>query len=360
VETETSGSVLDGIIGNSAAMRALSALVLKVAPHDCTVLICGESGTGKELIARSIKTTSKRASGPFVTVNCGAMPETLTEALLFGHERGSFTGASSDKRGLFEAANGGTIFLDEVGEMPLPIQVKLLRALQEREIVRLGSTKSIRVDVRVVAATNRDLKALIAEGSFRQDLYYRIATFAVYAPPLRERQEDIPLLVHYFLDKLYGANLHRPPALVESDAMDLLARYDWPGNVRELENVINRLVVVAGQSGITLGDVENVLRAELGSQSGFCAESGPDAPREKKLVLPSNTAELSEDETIRAYMRRVKLDVFTAAVSQYPDKTAAAERLGLTKETLRRQMRYLRQVAARSTSRAANDQETYE
>jgi transcriptional regulator with PAS, ATPase and Fis domain len=133
---------LDGIIGQSAAMRTLSALVLKVAPHDCTVLICGESGTGKELIARAIKTNSKRASGPFVTVNCGAMPETLTEALLFGHERGSFTGASSDKRGLFEAANGGTIFLDEVGEMPLPIQVKLLRALQEREIVRLGSTKS--------------------------------------------------------------------------------------------------------------------------------------------------------------------------------------------------------------------------
>ncbi len=357
---ETSGRVLDGIIGHSAAMQALSGLVLKVAPHDCTVLICGESGTGKELIARSIKTNSKRASGPFVTVNCGAMPETLTEALLFGHERGSFTGASSDRRGLFEAANGGTIFLDEIGEMPLSIQVKLLRALQEREIVRLGATKPLKVDVRVVAATNRDLKGLIAEGSFRQDLYYRIATFAVYAPPLRERREDIPLLVHYFLEKLCGANSHRTPATVERDAMDLLASYDWPGNVRELENVINRLVVVAGQSVIKIGDVETVLRAELSSQSSFCAECSPVAPQEKKLVLPSNTAELSEDETIRTYMRRVKLDVFTAAVSQYPDKTAAAERLGLTKETLRRQMRYLRQVAARSTSRPMNDRETYE
>jgi DNA-binding NtrC family response regulator len=197
-------------------------------------------------------------------------------------------------------------------------------------------------------------------GGFRQDLYYRIATFAVHAPPLRERREDIPLLVHYFLAKLCGANLHRLPATVDRDAMDLLASYDWPGNVRELENVINRLVVVAGQSGITLGDVETVLRVELGEQSSVCAEYSADVRREKKLLLPSNTAELSEDETIRAYMRRVKLDVFTAAVSQYPDKSAAAERLGLTKETLRRQMRYLRQVTARSTSRAANDQETYE
>ena len=354
---EGTATALDGIIGHSASMRALSALVLKVAPHDCTVLIRGESGTGKELIARSIKANSKRASGPFVTVNCGAMPETLTEALLFGHERGSFTGASSDKRGLFEAAHGGTIFLDEVGEMPLPIQVKLLRALQEREIVRLGATKPIKVDLRLVAATNRDLKRMISEGIFRQDLYYRIATFEVQVPPLRERREDIPHLAQYFLAKLSGTNLQQCPMPFDRDATDLLASYDWPGNVRELENVINRLVVVAGQSGIMLSDVETVLRDELSGQSSLSAGYSAQARQENRLVLPSNTAELSEDETIKAYMRRVKLDVFTAAVSQYPDKTAAAERLGLTKETLRRQMRYLRQVAARSTTCGPNDQE---
>jgi transcriptional regulator with PAS, ATPase and Fis domain len=285
------------------------------------------------------------------------MPEMLTEALLFGHERGSFTGASSDKRGLFEAANGGTIFLDEIGEMPLSIQVKLLRALQEKEIVRLGATKPIKVDVRVVAATNRDLKSLIAESQFRQDLYYRIATFAVHVPSLRERREDIPLLVHYFLTKPSGCDSSAPAATIERAAMDLLARYDWPGNVRELENVVNRLVVVAGQSGITIRDVEGVLRAELTGESSGAAEHSTSTPSESKLILPPKTAELSEDETIRAYMRRVKLDVFTAAVSQYPNKTAAAERLGLTKETLRRQMRYLRQMSARSATGAPNDQE---
>jgi transcriptional regulator with PAS, ATPase and Fis domain len=343
-------------------MRALADLVLKVAPHDCTVLICGESGTGKELIARSIKANSKRAGGAFVTVNCGAMPETLTEALLFGHERGSFTGASSDKRGLFEAAHGGTIFLDEIGEMPMSVQVKLLRALQEKEVVRLGSTKPVKVDVRVVAATNRDLKSLIAEGQFRQDLYYRIATFEVQVPPLRERRDDIPRLVHHFLAKLSPADSSQRPAIVEANAMDLLASYDWPGNVRELENVINRLVVVAGDSPITLGDVQAVLGAESSPTPGvsptgdlLARARGTNGHGETKLVLPPNTGELSEDETIRAYMRRVKLDVFTAAVSQYPDKTAAAERLGLTKETLRRQMRYLRQAMARSAGGAAND-----
>jgi transcriptional regulator with PAS, ATPase and Fis domain len=319
-------------------MRSLAELVVKVAPHDCTVLICGESGTGKELIARSIKTNSKRPSGPFVTVNCVAMPETLTEALLFGHERGSFTGASSDRRGLFEAANGGTIFLDEIGEMPLSIQVKLLRALQEREIVRMGATKPIKVDVRVVAATNRDLKGLIAEGHFRQDLYYRIATFAVDVLPLRERREDIPILVDYFLTKLSGCDSSSQPGSVERAAMDLLASHDWPGNARELENVVNRLVVLAGEPGITVREVEGVLRAELTGRLSVPAQHSANTRSESKLILPPKTAELSEDETIRAYMRRVNLDVFAAAVSQYPNKTAAAERLGLTKETLRRQM----------------------
>jgi transcriptional regulator with GAF, ATPase, and Fis domain len=347
---------LDGIIGHSAPMQASTTLVLKVAPHDCTVLICGESGTGKELIARAIKANSRRSNGPFVTVNCGAMPETLTEALLFGHERGSFTGATSDRRGLFEAANGGTIFLDEVGEMPLSIQVKLLRALQEREIVRLGATKPLKVDVRVLAATNRDLKRLIAEGQFREDLYYRIATFRLQLPPLRERREDIATLVQHFLAKL-RLDPSAPSVHIEQAAEHLLANYDWPGNVRELENVVNQLVVIAAQAGITVRDVEAVLHSEIEASSVLRTACRTGTPSESKLVLPANIAQLSEDETIRSYMRRVKLYVFTAAVSQYPDKTAAAGRLGLTKETLRRQMRYLRQVSARSAAGAANGQE---
>jgi transcriptional regulator with PAS, ATPase and Fis domain len=226
-------------------MQELTTLVLKVAPHDCSVLIRGESGTGKELIARSIQGNSKRAKGPFVPLNCGAMPDTLIEAILFGHEKGSFTGASSDKRGLFETANGSTIFLDEIGEMPLSAQVKLLRALQEKEIVRVGAARQIKVDVRVVAATNRDLKSMIAEGRFRQDLYYRISTFEIQVASLRERRSDIPSLANHFLDKLSSLGGHPLPMTIEEDALHALRSYDWHGNVRELENVMNRLIVVA-------------------------------------------------------------------------------------------------------------------
>ena len=226
-------AALEGIIGHSSVMQELATLVLKVAPHDCTVLIHGESGTGKELIARSIQSNSKRASGPFVTLNCGAIPDTLTEAILFGHEKASFTGASTDKRGLFESANGGTIFLDEIGEMPLSMQVKLLRALQEREIVRLGATKPIKVDVRVIAATNRDLKGMIANGQFREDLFYRIATFEIALPPLRQRREDIPILVRHFLAKLSSQAHPEQPMTIEADALSSLASYDWVGDPQQ-------------------------------------------------------------------------------------------------------------------------------
>ena len=347
---------IDGIIGHSTVMQELTALVLKVAPHDCTVLIRGESGTGKELIARSIQENSKRAKGPFVPLNCGAMPDALAESILFGHEKGSFTGASSDKRGLFEAANGGTIFLDEIGEMPLPAQVKLLRALQEKEIVRVGATRHVKVDVRVLAATNRDLKSMIAEGRFRQDLYYRISTFEIQVAPLRERRADIPSLAHHFLDKLSSLGCQSPPMTIEEDALNSLASYDWRGNVRELENVMNRLIVVASTSTITRADVEKMLGIQP-APARVIALTDSNARAEAKLVLPPNTSELCEDETITAYMRRVKLDVFTAAITQYPSRTAAAQRLGLTKEALKRQLRYLRSATARSTTISTNDQE---
>jgi transcriptional regulator with PAS, ATPase and Fis domain len=336
-------------------MQELTTLVLKVAPHDCSVLIRGESGTGKELIARSIQDNSKRAKGPFVPLNCGAMPDALTEAILFGHEKGSFTGASSDKRGLFETANGGTIFLDEIGEMPLTAQVKLLRALQEKEIVRVGATRHVKVDVRVIAATNRDLKSMIAEGRFRQDLYYRISTFEIQVAPLRERRADIPSLAHHFLTKLSSPGSQPLPMTIEEDALNALASYDWHGNVRELENVINRLIVVASTSTITRADVENVLGIHRGP--AIVNAQTHASPRAEARVLRPSTAEVCEDETITAYMRRVKLDVLTAAITQYPNRTAAAQRLGLTKEALKRQLRYLRNATARSTTMSTNDQE---
>lgn len=350
-------AALDGIIGHSTAMQTLINLVLKVAPHDCTVPIRSESGTGKELIARSVQANSKRAKGPFVTLNCGAMPDALTEAILFGHEKGSFTGASSDKRGLFETAHCGTIFLDEIGEMPLSTQVKLLRALQEKEIVRVGATKQIKVDVRVIAATNRDLRSMISAGQFRQDLYYRIATFEIQVAPLRERRGDIPSLVLHFLNKLSRQTGLERVATIQDDALSLLSGYDWPGNVRELENVINRLIVIASESAITRADVESVIGGAGSTQLDLGTHGEAKPVTETRLVLAPSTAELSEDETIKAYIRRVKLDVLTAAITQYPNRTAAAERLGLTKEALKRQLQYLRRATSRSTTTATKGKE---
>jgi transcriptional regulator with PAS, ATPase and Fis domain len=348
---------LDGVIGHSAPIRALTNTVLKFARHDFAVLIRGESGTGKELIARSIQRNSKRAKGPFVTVNSGALPDSLTEALLFGYEKGSFTGASLDKRGLFEAANGGTLFLDEIGEMPLSTQVKLLRALQEREIVRLGAARPIAIDVRVVAATNRDLKRMMAEGQFREDLYYRISALEIQVPPLRDRREDIPALVHHILEKVSKMSEFERPVTIAEDAVNLLASCDWPGNVRELENTINRLIVIAKEPTITRADVQQVLGTNgLGTVDPVCA-SDSTATTETRLLLPSTTSELCEHETFKTYIRRVKLDVFAAAITQYPTKTAAAERLGLTKGALKRQLQYLRQTPTRCTTTTTKEQE---
>ena len=348
--------ILDGIIGHSSVMQGVTNLLLKVAPSDCTVLIHGESGTGKEIIARSIQRNSKRANGPFLTLNCGAIRDTLTEAILFGHEKGSFTGASSDKRGLFEAAHGGTIFLDELGEMPLSTQVKLLRALQEKEIVRVGATRPVKIDVRVIAATNRNLRDLMRVSQFRPDLYYRIATFEVKLPPLRERRVDIPSLVLHFLNKLGRPAGIQRPATVPEDALTLLVNYDWPGNVRELENVINRLIVLTGTSGITLSDVENVLGIDSGP-ANVNAVSCSSESAEATLMLPARAAEFYGDETFKSYLKRIKRYLLTAALAQYPTRTEAAARLGLTNDALKRQLRYLGRAAARSATTATNNQE---
>ncbi|MEK7879476.1 MAG: sigma-54 dependent transcriptional regulator, partial [candidate division NC10 bacterium] len=234
---------VEGIIGESGRMQEVLSLVRRVAPSDATVLIRGESGTGKELIAKAIHYASPRAAGPLVRVNCAALPESLMESELFGHEKGAFTGAVATRKGRFELADGGTLFLDEIGDLPLHLQVKLLRALQEREIERVGSSRPITANVRVLAATHRDLEALVREGRFRDDLYYRINVVTVTLPPLRERREDLPLFIEHFLRRFAEKNGKVIRGLTR-DAREALLRYDYPGNVREMENLIERAVVL--------------------------------------------------------------------------------------------------------------------
>jgi two-component system, NtrC family, response regulator PilR len=234
---------LDNIVGASPAMEKLKQTIRTVASTQSTVLIYGESGTGKELVARAVHTCSPRAAEPFVSINCGAFPETLLESELFGYVKGAFTGANQNKRGLFEVADGGTIFLDEIGEMNLTMQVKLLRVLQERCVRPVGGSDEIAIDVRVIAATNRDLERQVAESTFREDLYYRLSVIPVTVPPLRERREDLPLLVSHFLKKYLPAS-RKSIVRVKPDSLSALANYDWPGNVRQLENTIERAVAL--------------------------------------------------------------------------------------------------------------------
>jgi two-component system response regulator AtoC len=242
------------MIGRSPPMQEIFATIEKVADYKTSILVTGESGTGKELIARAIHYNSSRADKPLVTVNCGAIPEALLESELFGHKKGAFTDAIKDKRGLFQEAHGGSIFLDEIGELPRPLQVKLLRALQEEEIKRVGDTQSVNIDIRVLAATTKDLAEEVKHGRFRDDLYYRINVLHVVVPPLRKRSEDIPLLIQHFIEKIRD-RLHSEVDEVSPAAASALQRYDWPGNVRELENFIERAMVMASGRTIELTDL---------------------------------------------------------------------------------------------------------
>jgi len=250
------------MIGHSPAMQEIFATIEKVADYKTSVLVTGESGTGKELIARAIHYNSSRADKPLVTVNCGAIPETLLESELFGHKKGSFTDAIKDKRGLFQEAHGGSIFLDEIGELPRPLQVKLLRALQEEEIKRVGDTQSIKIDIRVMAATTKDLAEEVKGGRFRDDLYYRINVLHITVPPLRERPEDIAQLILHFIDKT-RKRLGSEMDGVSPAAGRALQAYSWPGNVRELENFIERAMVMAGGDTIELGDLPPALQSKV-------------------------------------------------------------------------------------------------
>ena len=304
----------EGIVGSSPALRAVLEQVRMVAGTDTTVLIGGETGTGKELIARAIHMQSHRRMRPFVKVNCAAIPAELLESELFGHEMGSFTGAVAQRIGRFESAHGGTLFLDEIGELPLHLQSKLLRAVQEQEFERVGGNRTIQVDVRIVAATNRDLKAMVEENRFRADLYYRLAVFLVRVPPLRERREDVPLLARYFVQK-YARRMDRHIESIQTDVLDALTNYDWPGNIRELQNVIERSLILSNGPELRLDAPEIIVR------SAPAVANGP----------ASNLAELSERARI--------LQVLKETRGQVGGPGGAASRLGLKRTTLQSRMR---------------------
>jgi len=304
------------IVGRSKPMVDVFQLIQAVSRSDATVLIRGSSGTGKELVAKAIHYGSPRAEGPFVAVNCSALPETLLESELFGHVRGAFTGATSDRRGLFEVAGGGSIFLDEIGDLTAPLQLRLLRVLQEKEIRRVGDSASRSVDVRVIAATNRDLEAAMQEGRFRDDLYYRICVIPVHLPDLKDRREDIPILATHFLKGL-AERAEKAPEGFEPAAMEALVSYDWPGNVRELENVIERAVTLGTARRISPDDLPVRLR---------------DAPPPPEVGLELEGFTLHEAEAKQ---------VVRAMEAAGGSKTKAARLLGIDRRTLYRKMEAL-------------------
>ena len=309
------------LLGDSAAMARVRALIEKLARGQAPVYIHGESGTGKELVARLVHELGPRAENPFVPVNCGAIPEQLMESEFFGHKKGSFTGAVHDKDGLFKAADGGTLFLDEVGDLPIPMQVKLLRAIQERTVRPVGSQTEMRVDVRILSATHRDLHGLVREGKFRQDLYYRLNVIELAVPNLRSRAEDIPVLAEFLCTKL-SATLGSPAPRLAADAIESLARYDFPGNVRELENILERAMTMCDGTEIHAADLQL-----------------PDNRGHERLDDLSSTAantSLSDNESLEEYLARVEESAIREALERtQQNKTAAAKLLGITFRALR-------------------------
>jgi len=313
-------SGISGLIGQGEKMQELYQFINQVAPTDAKVLILGESGTGKELVAKAIHFSSNRNSCPFVKVNCAALPENLLESELFGYEKGAFTGAVNRKLGRFELAHKGTIFLDEIGEISLATQVKLLRVLQEQEFERVGGTNTIKVDVRVIAATNKDLEKEVAEGRFREDLYYRLNVVSVFLPPLRERKEDIPLLVEHFLAKL-NKTMNKEVKEIVPEAWSLLKKYHWPGNVRELENALERAVVLTNGSLLHC----NVLpQAVCRQQSAKISESKPTSLREAEKQLIIQTLEETEgNRTKTAKILGISLQTLQYKLKEYQQECSS-------------------------------------
>jgi nitrogen regulation protein NR(I) len=322
------------LVGQSPAMRAIYDIVGKVADSPSTVLITGESGTGKELIAKALHRGSARRDKPLIKVNCAAIPKDLVESELFGYERGAFTGAVASKPGRFELADGGTLFLDEIGEVPVEMQVKLLRALQESEFERVGGIKTLHVDVRLIAATNRDLKALIADGRFREDLYYRLAVVPIELPPLRERREDIPLLVRHFIQK-YDDRLGKRVEGIEEEALQLLLGYQWPGNIRELENLMERSVLFADGPLIQASALPDSLR-----------ERGPHPPVPIAAMGPLGAIAAPSGASMKEIVRQAQAELEKELIARALDETGgnvtrAAKRLQISRKSLQVKMKEL-------------------
>jgi DNA-binding NtrC family response regulator len=312
---------LDDIVGISPAMQDLFRIISRVAVSDATVLVLGESGTGKELVARGIHRKSPRRDGPFVAVNCSAIPSTLIEAEFFGYERGAFTDAREMHQGRFEQAHRGTIFLDEVGDLPIDAQAKLLRVLQDKEVTRLGARRASKVDVRVLAATNKGLEALVRKGLFRDDLYWRLNVLTVKLPALRERPEDLPLLIDAFIDRL-NRELALGVTGISAEARRLLIAHDWPGNVRELENTLRRAVILCDSSAITARDLPPRIRGDVPADAA------------------SDDQGLSLAEAVRRAVERVERNLIAAALAQHQGRRSeTAESLGINRKTLFNKMR---------------------
>jgi transcriptional regulator with GAF, ATPase, and Fis domain len=310
-------SVFDfsGILGSSRRMREIFQLLEMVAPSEATVLLLGETGTGKELVAQAIHRNSHRADGPFVLVNCAALPETLLESELFGHERGAFTGAINRKDGRFLLAHHGTLFLDEIGELSLSIQAKILRVLQAREFEPLGGNRTLKVDVRIIAATNRDLEKMVREGRFRDDLYYRLNVFLLVLPPLRERLDDLPLLADFFLKK-YGEKYRRGTIALAPEALQVFRHYPWPGNIRELENVIERGVIICQGGGLTLEDLPLALQQGAGWLAAG-AETEPGLPELERQLISRTLARVAGQRRQAAEILGISLDELNLKIRSY-------------------------------------------
>jgi nitrogen regulation protein NR(I) len=323
-----------GLIGSSLEMQKVFDLIKKIADTDSTVLIYGESGTGKELVAKVIHYNSQRYQKPFVPLNCAAIPKDLLESELFGHEKGAFTGAINTRIGRFELANGGTIFLDEIGELHPSLQVKLLRVLQEREFERVGGTKTIKVDVRILAATNRDLEKAIADGIFREDLYYRLNVIPLKLPPLRDRKEDIPILIDHFIHK-FSKKKKKEEIKISPEAMNCLINYHWPGNVRELENIIERLVILCDKV-VTVDDLPERLRIRTGTTeiASYMSEHIIDKTNFDNLILPKDGIDLN------SLIDKIERDLIVQAIHRTKGvKSKAAALLGLNRTTLIEKMK---------------------
>jgi two-component system response regulator AtoC len=332
---KTPGPPVAQIVGTTPSMLSVYKTVAHVAPTTATVLIVGESGTGKELVAKAIHAKSPRATKPFVAINCGALPESILESELFGHERGSFTGASAQKRGLFEEAKGGTLFLDEIGEISPKMQVQLLRVLQEAEIRRVGAAETIKVDVRVVAASNRDLKAEVAAGRFREDLLFRLQVVTVLVPPLRDRRGDIPLLIKHFIAR-HSDRLQRPAPHVAPEVYEMLESYEFPGNVRELSHIIERAMLLAREGVITAGDLPPEVTRAWTAQG----------------VSGGSMGSLADDWPTLQILERRYIDRVLSRTGG--NKTRAADVLGIDRRTLNRM--FARERAA-ATGQQLTDEE---